>query len=43
MVPLGSLERFVPLLAEASEGIEQRCAHCGEPLGDVPPRWLGRG
>jgi hypothetical protein len=42
MAPLGALERFLPVLAEASHGIEQRCPSCEQPLGEVPARWLGR-
>ena len=36
-VPVTALERFLPQLAEATMGIEQRCEDCGEELASWPP------
>jgi hypothetical protein len=36
-VPVLALERFLPQLAEATEGVEQRCPDCGEELATWPP------
>ena len=36
-VPVVALETFFPQLAEATEGIEQRCPDCGEDLATWPP------
>jgi hypothetical protein len=36
-VPVVALERFLPQLAQAAEGLEQRCPDCGEDLATWPP------
>ena len=42
-VPVVALERFLPQLAKATEGLEQRCPDCGEDLAVWPPdHALGR-
>lgn len=42
-VPVTALERFLGLLAEATEGLEQLCPDCGENLAAWPsPSARGR-
>lgn len=42
-VPVVALERFLGLLAEATAGMEQRCASCHEDLASWPgPHERGR-
>lgn len=36
-VPVVALERFLPQLAEATQGLEQHCPDCGENLATWPP------
>jgi hypothetical protein len=36
-VPVVALERFLPALAQATEGVDQRCPDCGEDLATWPP------
>ena len=36
-VPVIALERFLPALAEATEGLDQRCPDCGADLAMWPP------
>lgn len=36
-VPVTALEAFLPQLAQATEGLEQRCPECGEDLATWPP------